>query len=283
MLAETLSRQASQCVIVFPNKRLACICLPSCSSAEAPIARNGLQALGGCQAVAKTAAARRTSRPWRCLLHRLRELGAERVGSGSLHRITPIPTNDSGTLYRKGRRVDSRLLTLPETPPEPHAGDVEGGAVAGAGAGAGSGAAAGQEPKQAPEEPKQAAEAGQGDSGYEASEESLGGPAEVTGGGPAEAAVSSGMAPGAPAAAAAGQFWLSAAAEEPEGNRDVASHRVELRGAHTGPHLMSAVRGQQSCLFVQPVMWHRTPSILQSRASMVSLRSIRAEAGAQTR
>lgn len=169
------------------------------------------------------------------------ELGAER-GSGSLHRITPIPTDDSGTLYRKGRRVDSGLLTLPETPPEPHAGDVEGGAEArraagaGADAGAGSGAAAGQEPKQAPEEPKQAAEAGQGHSGYEASEESIGGPAEGTGGGPAEGTLGSGMAPGAPAAAAAGQFWLSAAAEEPEATRDVASHQVELRGACTdGP------------------------------------------------
>ena len=160
------------------------------------------------------------------------ELGApaaERTGSGSLHRITPIPTDDSGTLYRKGRRVDSGLLTLPEISREYSAETLEGAIEArssgsgAAGAGAGSGAAAGLEPKQAPEEAKQAAEAGQGDSGYEASEESIGAPVEGT--------AVAGMAPGAPAAAAAGQFWLSAAAEEPEAGRAVASHRVELRGA----------------------------------------------------
>lgn len=71
------------------------------------------------------------------------ELGAERVGSGSLHRITPIPTDDSGTLYRKGRRVDSGLLTLPETPADLQAGDVEGSAEARSAAGVTAGAGAG--------------------------------------------------------------------------------------------------------------------------------------------
>jgi hypothetical protein len=154
--------------------------------------------------------------------------GAERgapAGAASLHRVTPAPTDQAGTLYRKGRRSDSGLLPLPEgalasepsgvsepsgassqapRAPGPGAGGERGG---GAPAAAG---AAGREPAPG--------RAGQGEA------------REGAGEGHGEEAVY-GTGPGSPAAAAAGQFWLSAAAAGTGPGQGVASHRVELSGA----------------------------------------------------
>jgi len=163
--------------------------------------------------------------------------GADRgapAGAASLHRVTPAPTDQAGTLYRKGRRSDSGLLPLPEgalaaefsgvsepTGPASQAprlpasgagGEPGGGAPAAAGA-------AGREPAPG--------RAGQGD----AREGTVGDPG-------AEAVYGTG--PGSPAAAAAGQFWLSAAAAGTGPGQGVASHRVELAGAcrRTLAHLL---------------------------------------------
>jgi len=154
------------------------------------------------------------------------------AGAASLHRVTPAPTDQAGTLYRKGRRSDSGLLPLPEgaqTSEPCEVSEPSGPASQAPRAPAPGGEPGGGAPAAADAAGRERApgRAGQGDAREGAAE------------GPGAEAVY-GTGPGSPAAAAAGQFWLSAAAAGTGTGQGVASHRVELAGArrHTLAHLL---------------------------------------------
>ena len=168
-------------------------------------------------------------------------------GSFNLQRVTPIPTDQSGTLYHRGRRADSGLLTLSETLNEtlgelgvsdeaakqPGEGSSSGAASRVSDAGPSNGAAEGPPNHTAAGKPEQAAEAGRGTSEGRAS----GGVPWAHASEPGDAETGVGSASGlGPPTAAAGAFWLSAAAAAPESG-GVASHRVELSGVFFVFHL----------------------------------------------